>query len=57
MLNKITVYTVTITSTFVIKAKSDAEAVSQAQGWVKEDVSRLNYAPVKQDGYEPSLTP
>lgn len=55
-LNKIAVYTITITATFVIKAKSDVEATAQAQAWVKEDVSRLNYALVKTDGFEVATT-
>ncbi len=56
-MQQITIYTLVITGTFVIKAKNDAEAIEQAHAWVAEDVRRLNYALTKQDGYEISVTP
>ena len=56
-LNKIAIYTVAITASFTVRAKTDVEAVALAQGWVKEDVTRLNYALSKVDGFEPSTTP
>lgn len=54
-LNKIKVYTITVSGEFVIKAKSDTEALEQCHSWVKEDVKRLNYATKVQDGYEETV--